>query len=737
MIKTAQILALSVLSYLAYSSIIFVNFSYDDIPLIIENQYLKSLSGVRDLLQTGRPVRAVSFWLDYQIWGLDARGFHFTNILLNLLCVLSAFYLVKIIFRNQRLAFLAALFWALNPIRSEAVVNVAHRKELFCFLFLALSLIAFKKSRGRWAWLGMSYIFYLLALFSKQVALALPALIFLEEYIFARPDRKGLKRLGLTVLAYLAAPVLGFIFSLSDFKLFSRFQPADLFGASYVSILATQFKYFPKYLQMAFFPSHLNIDHPIEYARSWFEAGSFSGILIFLAGLAILILLTVRRMPAGWAWGWLLLNLLPVLNFIPSNQIFSERYLYIPSLGAALLLGLGFEKFGKTLSRYLDSARIRAALFIAANFLLLSFYFAYAVYGFLYAYYPEFRSSLPRVGMGSGAEFMLGAAVTALPFSLLFWLWNRSREGKRVGLGRELVGFALVVALGFLSALFVINFWHYQRWTFPVSDFVSHDQAYLSWLQNRAGAGSRHFTLITRHFSFATRASETFYFIVFVLLAWGILIGLINRWGRKLAEQSSELFGVTLFAPILLAIMLTQTQVRVGEWGSEGSIWKATLRENPRSFLAWNNLGRTYVGRNKLSGAMDCFAVAHSLQPYQIDPILNLGNTMLKKGDLDAAEHYYRWALKLNPFSFAARLNLSNCLASKKEYHLALEQYLEALRINPDSFEVSYNLAVCYLELGDKNRAWMYLVKTLRLAPNHQPSRDLLRSLSQGQPSRQ
>ena len=715
-ILLSQIVALLALTFFAYGGVGLANFSYDDIPLIIENPYLRSPEGVLDLPRIGRPVRAISLWLDYQIWGLDPRNFHRVNHLLHIFCVVSAFFLLRLIFQNQRVAFLAASIYALNPITSEAVSNVAHRKELLCFFFLSLSLMAFKKSRANWRWLLLSFICYLFSLLSKQVALVLPLLMVLEEFLFARPGQRQLKRVALISAGYVLVPVLAFVFSLSDFKLFSQFQPVDFLDRSYWSILATQFKYFPKYLWMAFFPAHLNVDHYIEYAHSFSDPKALFGLLLFLTSLALLSALVLRRSPIAFALGWLLLNLLPVLNFIPSNQIFAERYLYIPSLGAEILLALALDKASRVWSRRLASKSARFGLFLGFNFIFLSFYFAH----YIYRGYPELWSQLSPPVFESGAVFIIGASLISLPLSIIFGFWSNYCQLKKIKFYQELIFFVLMITLGFVLSEITIASLAYHRLTFPLPDFLGKAQVSLP------GAG-------TNPFALKTSPTWLLFYFIYILLAWGIMLGTINRFSRRLAENKSDLLMILLSVSLLFPLMLTQTQARARKWVSERTLWMATVLENPESFVGWNNLGRAYVQRNKLSQAMLCFAMAHSVKPYSIEPILNLGNTSLRLGNLEGAEHYYRWALLLDPNSFVAQLNLGNCLASRKEYHQAIASYLEALRIKPDSFEATYNLALCFLELGDRSRAQLYLLKTLQLAPEHHPSRILLEQLKKPQ----
>jgi hypothetical protein len=152
---------------------------------------------------------------------------------------------------------------------------------------MTLSFIAFKKSSLRLRWLCVSFGFYILALLSKQVALALPVLLLIEELVFSRPEGKAFKRLLAAVSVYLMVPVLGFVFMLADFKLFARFPPPDFFDHSYLQILATQMSYYPLYLKLAFLPSHLTIDHYVRYAQGFMDLRAGLGLVAFVLSLAL------------------------------------------------------------------------------------------------------------------------------------------------------------------------------------------------------------------------------------------------------------------------------------------------------------------------------------------------------------------------------------------------------------------------------------------------------------------
>ena len=130
------------------------------------------------------PLTWLSLMFDYELYGLNAGGYHLTNLILHMLSVCLLF----LIFHRMtgaiwRSAFLAALF-ALHPLRVESVAWIAERKDVLSMFFGLASLYAyvfytesFKLSRY-----FLCLILFSLSLMSKPTMVTLPFVMMLLDY---------------------------------------------------------------------------------------------------------------------------------------------------------------------------------------------------------------------------------------------------------------------------------------------------------------------------------------------------------------------------------------------------------------------------------------------------------------------------------------------------------------------------------------------------------------------------
>lgn len=180
-------LALLLVTFLAYLPAIQGGFIWDDDDYVRDNHTLRSLEGLgRIWFELGAtrqyyPAVHTSFWLEYQLWGLNPTGYHIVNILLHTL----AAALLWLVLRKLAIpgAWPAAAIFALHPVHVESVAWITERKNVLSGVFylgaawtyLHWSLTGYSKRY----FYTLSLLLFVGALLAKTVTCSLPAALLL------------------------------------------------------------------------------------------------------------------------------------------------------------------------------------------------------------------------------------------------------------------------------------------------------------------------------------------------------------------------------------------------------------------------------------------------------------------------------------------------------------------------------------------------------------------------------
>ena len=101
-----------------------------------------------------RPVTLISFLWNYAVLGNgeNGTGYHQANFLLHAINVLLVYELALLLFRRRREpAFFAAALWAVHPVHTECVTNVAGRADLLAAMAVLAGLLLYTRMN---AWTG-------------------------------------------------------------------------------------------------------------------------------------------------------------------------------------------------------------------------------------------------------------------------------------------------------------------------------------------------------------------------------------------------------------------------------------------------------------------------------------------------------------------------------------------------------------------------------------------------------
>lgn len=297
-----------------------------------------------------RPLATLTHTFAYSLTDGSTRAFHVVNVAVHLAAVAAAFGLVRRLTKSSATAFWAALLFGLHPINVESWAWVSALNGLLAGLFLLLALHAHLAWRER----GSSGLplagaaFFALALLSKEVAVAgLPLFWLVDHFSGERPRRSWVRAYapGLVVLLlYWGARVAVFgSLSAGLDRITTDFGP-DVDAARLIRLRA---ELLGGGLRLLFWP----VPHLFRPFRPVVPVDD-PGVAVDLLTIAGAVGLTFWFARRGWrtaavGGGLALLGIAPILLRVTSLGSFplSDRFLYIPSLGGALLLAWSVRRW--------------------------------------------------------------------------------------------------------------------------------------------------------------------------------------------------------------------------------------------------------------------------------------------------------------------------------------------------------------------------------------------------------
>src|SRR6266571_5320315 len=309
------------------------------------------------------PLTWMTFGLDYLLWGMNPLGYHLTNLLLHATNAVVFFFVALRILtralpnpseRGEALAVsagVAALVFAIHPLRVESVAWATERRDVLSGLFYLVTILMYLRAcergaRGRGSyWLSVAV--FVCALLSKSMVVNLPVvLLILDVYPLRRlggfvgwwsePARRIYVEKIPFVLLAAAASAVAVMAQLSKSAMISVAHLSAL-GRLAVSAYGLSF-----YLWKMVVPLNLS---PLYMRPPTVDPEAPPFILSYGLVLAITaIVLALRRRIPGLpaAWAAYVVVLLPVLGIFQSgSQIAADRYTYLAGLGWAILAGAG------------------------------------------------------------------------------------------------------------------------------------------------------------------------------------------------------------------------------------------------------------------------------------------------------------------------------------------------------------------------------------------------------------
>jgi len=336
---------------------------YDDPQYVMENPVVQSgltIPGIRWALtdiSTGywHPLTWISLMADYELYGMNAGGYHLTNLLLHIANTLLLFACLNVMTGAVwRSAFVAALF-ALHPLHVESVVWVAERKDVLSGLFWMLTMLAYVRyvrlpGRGRYMVVLFTFV---LGLMAKPMMVTLPFVLLLMDYWPLGRYQRGCKEplirggerevaVGRLILE--KVPLFIVVVFVSIGTIWSQKQTGAIMSSDALSLpvrIANALSSYVIYIGKMFWPVDLAVYYP--HPGIWSTAAVIGSITLLLV-ISLPVVWLGRRyayLPVGWLW--YLGILFPVSGIVAQSgtQAMADRYTYLSLIGLFIIVAWG------------------------------------------------------------------------------------------------------------------------------------------------------------------------------------------------------------------------------------------------------------------------------------------------------------------------------------------------------------------------------------------------------------
>jgi len=661
----------------------FINF--DDKVYVTENQYVQAgldVEGLKWAFTTmhgsnWHPLTWLSHMLDCQLYGLNPKGHHLTNVLFHILNTILLFLIFQRMTGALWKSALVASLFTLHPLHVESVAWVAERKDVLSTFFWMLTMgvyVFYVENPGIKKYL-LTILLFALGLMAKPMLVTLPfVLLLLDFWPLGRfrvkksdsahnsdhsspketkdkkrkPPRPLAKNVGvvkkITRFDYqwsLALPILweklpffilvvisstitffaqqsgGAVSSLDAFPLTVRISNALV---SYVS-----------YMGKMIWPFNLAVLYPHPgMLADWKVAGA----CLLLLSISFMAIRMMKKFPyfiVGWLW--YLGTLVPVIGLVQvGSQAMADRYTYVPLIGIFIIIVWG-------ISDLTAGWRYRKGGIIVVSVTLLSILIVVA--WFQVRHWTNsitlFRHTINATENNSTAHNSLGVALDA--------------QGKTE------------------DAIY-----HYKK---ALEIKPSYSKAYYN-LGNALSEQGRISDAIVSY----TKALEI----------------------KPDYERAHCNLGAAL--------------VEQGRIEEAIIHYTKALAINPIYFKAHYNLGNALAKQGKFVKALSHYTEALKINPDHADTHFNLGNVLIRQGKLyDAIDHYSE-ALRINPDDAEARDKLKVALDALQKVDVTIKRIERLLEISPEDPGLRYDLGNLYYKKGEFDEAISQYKKSLSIKPD-------------------
>jgi len=340
----------------AYKLNLYVTQGFDGFNDIMTKTYRHGSGFYTDNLY--RPFSQLMFATEWQLSPDNPGLSHIINTIFYALCCVLLFALLRKLFNqyNRWLPLIITLLFAAHPIHTEVIANIKGRDDIMALLFILLTLLFTLKyiDKKKGLYLAGVFVFFLIAMFSKESSLTMLAAIPVTVYFF----RKASGKQYLFILCTLAVPAV--IYLLMRQNVLSNYPASDHFNVSIVDNYffnsdlftgwATSIMLLGKYMILQLIPYLQVCDYSFNQLPTTSFADPYTLLsLVVHLGLVVYAIMGIRKKdPVAYGIFFYIITMSIVSNLVYRiGSSFAERFTFIPSLGLIIAVVCAIYKIFK------------------------------------------------------------------------------------------------------------------------------------------------------------------------------------------------------------------------------------------------------------------------------------------------------------------------------------------------------------------------------------------------------
>ena len=345
--KLFILLAILAITFVSFSSILNNGFlNWDDNFHLVGNRSVRFFDIKHMFTSTVNenyiPLTILSFAIEHHFFGLNPFIYRLDNLLLHLVVTGLVFLFALQVGLTVRGATFAALLFGIHPMHVESVAWVTERKDVLYAAFYMGALCSY------WRYLEdkriksylLTIVLGMLSILAKPMALSLPLILFVCDWL------KG-RKFNLKVF-YEKVPYFLYIIPIAwiTFSLNKRIPGDNLIEGALIWVWTATF-YIKKFFSLFIFIPWYSLPKPVSISN--FHYASSLIILFFL------LICLARYRKNRWlifASLFYFVSIFLLLRCdISDPQIVADRFMYLPSVGICVLLGVSWERISGNLKK--------------------------------------------------------------------------------------------------------------------------------------------------------------------------------------------------------------------------------------------------------------------------------------------------------------------------------------------------------------------------------------------------